>query len=60
MDLNFWRSLSPVFVMIAFAGVCWWAYTPRHRKQFEEAALLPFADEPHDAQATPASADHQK
>jgi len=46
VDLNFWRSLSPVFVMIAFAGVCWWAYTPKHRKQFEEAARLPFADEP--------------
>jgi cytochrome c oxidase cbb3-type subunit IV len=48
MDLNDLRSLSPVLVMIAFAGVCWWAYSPKRRKQFDEAARLPFADEPQD------------
>jgi cytochrome c oxidase cbb3-type subunit IV len=51
LDLNFLRSLSPVLVMIAFAGVCWWAYSPSRRKQFDEAANLPFADEPHNAEA---------
>jgi cytochrome c oxidase cbb3-type subunit 4 len=50
LDLNFLRSLSPVFVMIAFAGVCWWAYAPSRRKQFDEAANLPFADEPQNAE----------
>lgn len=50
LDLNFLRSLSPVFVMIAFAGVCWWAYAPSRRKQFDEAANLPFADEPRNAE----------
>lgn len=59
MDINFLRSLSPVLVMIAFAGVCWWAYTPVNRKQFDEAALAPFADEPQDAADRPA-ADHRK
>lgn len=43
--LNTLRSLSTVFVMIAFAGVCWWAYAPRRKKRFEEAANLPFADD---------------
>jgi len=32
--------------MIAFLGVCWWAYGPKRKHQFDEAAQLPFADEP--------------
>ncbi|HEY6527795.1 MAG TPA: cbb3-type cytochrome c oxidase subunit 3 [Cellvibrionaceae bacterium] len=61
MDINFFRSLSPIFVMIAFAAVCWWAYSPSRRKQFDEAANLPFADEPQDAGAdTPAVKKSQK
>jgi len=32
--------------MIAFSGVCWWAYGPKRKHQFDEAAQLPFADEP--------------
>ncbi|WP_185231792.1 cbb3-type cytochrome oxidase subunit 3 [Teredinibacter franksiae] len=39
-------SLSVVLVAIAFAGVCWWAFSPSRKKKFEEAANLPFADEP--------------
>ncbi len=47
MDINTLRGLSSVFVLLAFIGVCWWAFSPRRRKQFEEAARLPFAeDEP--------------
>ena len=42
--------------MIAFAGVCWWAYSPSRRKQFDEAANLPFADEPQDAESNPSAA----
>lgn len=42
------RSFSTVLVMFAFAGVCWWAYAPRRKKRFDEAANLPFADDPAD------------
>lgn len=45
MDINTLRSISPVLVLIAFIGVCWWAFSPKRRKRFEEAAKLPFADE---------------
>lgn len=45
MDINTLRGLATVFVMIAFFGVCWWAYGPKRKSQFEEAAQLPFADE---------------
>lgn len=46
MDINTLRGLSSVFVMLAFAGICWWAFSPKRRKKFDEAANLPFADEP--------------
>lgn len=45
MDLNTVRGLSTILVMIAFFGVCWWAFSPSRKKKFEEAANLPFADD---------------
>lgn len=45
MDINFFRGISTIFVMIAFIGICWWAFAPRRKKRFEDAASLPFADE---------------
>ncbi|MFT5419615.1 MAG: cytochrome c oxidase cbb3-type subunit 4 [Candidatus Endobugula sp.] len=45
MDINDFRSLSTVFVMIAFFGICWWAFSPSRSKKFDDAANLPFADE---------------
>lgn len=49
MDLTTLRALSTVLVMIAFAGVCWWAFSPSRKKKFNDAANLPFADEDADA-----------
>lgn len=49
MDLNTLQALSTVFVMIAFAGVCWWAFSPSRKKKFNDAANLPFADDDADA-----------
>ena len=46
MDKSFLQSLSVVLAALAFLGVCWWAFAPSRRKQFNEAANLPFADEP--------------
>jgi cytochrome c oxidase cbb3-type subunit 4 len=31
--------------MIAFIGLCIWAYSSKRKKAFDEAANLPFADE---------------
>lgn len=45
MDINDLRGLSTILVMLAFIGVCWWAFAPKRRKKFDEAAQLPFADE---------------
>ncbi len=43
--LNNLRGFSTVLVMIAFAGVCWWAFSPRRKKRFEDAANLPFVED---------------
>jgi len=45
MDINTLRALSTVFVALAFIGICWWAFSPRRRQKFKEAAQLPFADD---------------
>lgn len=55
MDINDVRGFSTILVMIVFAGVCWWAFAPRRKKRFEEAANLPFADEPSADSKTPSS-----
>jgi len=45
MDINDLRGLSTLFLMIAFIGLCFWAYSGKRKKTFDEATLLPFADE---------------
>lgn len=45
MDINDLRGLSTVFLMMAFIGLCFWAYSAKRHREFEEAANLPFADE---------------
>ena len=45
MDINDLKGLSILFLMIAFIGLCFWAYSGKRKKTFDEAALLPFADE---------------
>lgn len=45
MDINDLRGLAAVFVLIAFSGICWWAFSPKQRERFNEAANLPFAED---------------
>ena len=45
MDINDLRGLSTAFLLIAFIGLCFWAYSKKRHRSFEEAANLPFADE---------------
>lgn len=45
MDTGTLGAISTVLVMLAFSGVCWWAFSPRRKKRFEDDARLPFADE---------------
>ncbi len=45
MDINDLRGLSTALLMLAFIGLCFWAYSRKRKKTFDEAANLPFADE---------------
>lgn len=45
MDSGTLGAISTVLVTIAFFAVCFWAFSPKLKKRFEEDAKLPFADE---------------
>lgn len=52
MDTGTFRGIITLLVMIAFLGITWWAYSKRRKRDFDEAAHLPFADDdelPHQA-----------
>lgn len=49
MDINTLRGIATILAMVAFIGVTLWAYSSYKKKDFEEAAQLPFADEPEEA-----------
>ena len=45
MDINTLRGLSTILVMIVFLGICLWAFNSRKKKDFDDAANLPFQDD---------------
>jgi len=47
MDINDLRTVVTLLSFAAFAGIVVWAWSRRNSAAFEEAAMLPFADEAH-------------
>lgn len=45
MDVNDIRGLATILCMAAFLLVVVWAYAPSRRRQFDEAANLPFEED---------------
>jgi len=45
MDINTIRSLVTVLCFLAFLGIVFWAWSPKRKPAFDEAAQLPFAEE---------------
>ncbi|EED32702.1 cytochrome c oxidase, cbb3-type, CcoQ subunit [gamma proteobacterium NOR5-3] len=45
MDINDLRGISTAFLFVAFIGLVIWAYSSKQKKEFDEAANLPFADD---------------
>ena len=43
-------SAMTVISFITFVGIMWWAFTPKNRGSFEQAASLPFADDADDGE----------
>jgi len=48
MDINTLRGIATILAMVAFIGVVIWAYSSYKKKDFDEAAQLPFADDDED------------
>ena len=45
MDQGTLEGIGTLLAMSAFIAVCVWAYSGRNKARFDEAAMLPFADE---------------
>ncbi|GEK48883.1 cbb3-type cytochrome c oxidase subunit 3 [Halomonas pacifica] len=45
MDMGTFRGITALLILIAFLGIVAWAYSRRRKKDFDEAANLPFADD---------------
>jgi len=45
MDQGTLQGIGTILTMVAFLGVCWWAFSSHKKHDFEEAAQLPFADD---------------
>ncbi|QWT46361.1 cbb3-type cytochrome oxidase subunit 3 [Azospira inquinata] len=45
MDINDLRSAFTVVSFVLFLGIVWWAFGKHSRRNFDEAAKLPFADD---------------
>jgi cytochrome c oxidase cbb3-type subunit 4 len=39
------HSIGTVLAFLAFIAICIWAYSPSKKKQFDDAAQLPFDEE---------------
>ena len=46
MDFTFIQALWSIVVFVTFIGIVIWAYSGKRKKSFDEAARLPFDDEP--------------
>lgn len=44
-DLGLIRGLITVATLLAFLGICWWAFRPANRERFEKDAQLVFPEE---------------
>ena len=45
MDINLFRAVVTAVLLVCFIGLWIWAWSSHRRKDFEEAANLPFHDE---------------
>ena len=45
MDQGTWEGIGTLLAMLAFIAVTVWAYSGRNKARFDEAAMLPFADD---------------
>lgn len=42
MDSGTLQGIGTVLALLAFLGICWWAFSKEKKRDFDEAAQLPF------------------
>ncbi len=45
MDINDLRGLLTAVLLVAFIGLCFWAWSGRRKADFEASALLPLEED---------------
>ena len=45
MDSGTLQGIGTALALLAFLGICWWAFSKEKKSDFDEAAQLPFRDE---------------
>lgn len=48
MDAGFYSSVVTVVFFIVFVLIVWWAYHRGNKQKFDDAANLPFREDPED------------
>ena len=46
MNFTLIQSIWSIVVLVTFLGIVFWAFSGKRKADFEEAARLPFDDEP--------------
>jgi len=55
MSFTLLQSIWSIVILITFLGIVVWAYSSKRKTAFDEAARLPFDDEPSTANNKPSS-----
>jgi cytochrome c oxidase cbb3-type subunit IV len=45
MDAGVLRGIGTLVLMLSFVALCIWAYSPRQKRRFDEAARLPLVED---------------
>ncbi|MBT8445904.1 MAG: cbb3-type cytochrome c oxidase subunit 3 [Gammaproteobacteria bacterium] len=53
MDAGTWRGVFTALMLLLFIGVCFWAYSSRRKKDFDEAAQLPLEPDSNEVHGSP-------
>jgi cytochrome c oxidase cbb3-type subunit 4 len=59
MTFTLFQSLWSIVILITFLGIVFWAYSSKRTAAFDEAARLPFDDEPPSEENKPSSSAKQ-
>lgn len=45
MDAGTWRGVFTALMLLLFVAICFWAYSGKRKKDFDEASRLPLDDD---------------